>query len=41
VDVVVVNPGTVMGDMIPPRMNASMAMFLRLLEGMRVRRSSV
>ncbi|KAL6638135.1 hypothetical protein ACP70R_025707 [Stipagrostis hirtigluma subsp. patula] len=32
-DVVVVNPGTVMGPMIPPSINASMAMFLRLLEG--------
>ncbi|VAI38985.1 unnamed protein product [Triticum turgidum subsp. durum] len=32
-DVVVVNPGTVLGPMIPPRINASMAMFLRLLEG--------
>ena len=30
---VVVNPGTVLGEMIPPRINASMAMFLRLLEG--------
>uniref|UniRef100_A0ACD5WCU6 Uncharacterized protein n=1 Tax=Avena sativa TaxID=4498 RepID=A0ACD5WCU6_AVESA len=32
-DVVAVNPGTVLGEMIPPRVNASMAMFLRLLEG--------
>ncbi|KAK3148939.1 hypothetical protein QOZ80_3AG0210700 [Eleusine coracana subsp. coracana] len=32
-DVVAVNPGTVMGPMIPPTINASMAMFLRLLEG--------
>ncbi|KAF7061877.1 hypothetical protein CFC21_068534 [Triticum aestivum] len=32
-DVVVVNPGTVLGPMIPPRINASMTMFLRLLEG--------
>ncbi|XP_051205610.1 cinnamoyl-CoA reductase CAD2 isoform X2 [Lolium perenne] len=32
-DVVTVNPGTVLGEMIPPRLNASMAMFLRLLEG--------
>ncbi|KAM0927999.1 hypothetical protein ACQ4PT_002205 [Festuca glaucescens] len=32
-DVVTVNPGTVLGEMIPPRINASMAMFLRLLEG--------
>jgi hypothetical protein len=31
--VVAVNPGTVLGEMIPPRLNASMAMFLRLLEG--------
>ncbi|KAG2544902.1 hypothetical protein PVAP13_9KG392198 [Panicum virgatum] len=32
-DVVVVNPGTVLGPMIPPTINASMAMFRRLLEG--------
>lgn len=32
-DVVVVNPGTVMGPNIPPRLNASMVMFLRLLLG--------
>ncbi|CAD6215180.1 unnamed protein product [Miscanthus lutarioriparius] len=32
-DVVVVNPGTVLGPMIPPAINASMAMFCRLLEG--------
>ncbi|XP_065847762.1 phenylacetaldehyde reductase [Euphorbia lathyris] len=32
-DVVVVNPGTVMGPVIPPTLNASMAMFVRLLEG--------
>lgn len=32
-DVVVVNPGTVMGPNIPPRLNASMVMFLRLLQG--------
>ncbi|TVU44425.1 hypothetical protein EJB05_03866 [Eragrostis curvula] len=32
-DVVVVNPGTVLGPMIPPKVNASMAMFLSLLEG--------
>lgn len=32
-DVVVVNPGTVMGPVIPPSINASMAMLLRLLEG--------
>ncbi|XP_062212831.1 phenylacetaldehyde reductase-like [Phragmites australis] len=32
-DVVVVNPGTVLGPMIQPTINASMAMFLRLLEG--------
>ncbi|XP_009369570.2 phenylacetaldehyde reductase [Pyrus x bretschneideri] len=32
-DVVVVNPGTVMGPVISPRLNASMLMLLRLLEG--------
>lgn len=32
-DVVVVNPGTVMGLVIPPRLNASMVMLLRLLQG--------
>lgn len=32
-DVVVVNPGTVLGHMIPPALNASMAMFCRLFEG--------
>lgn len=32
-DVVVVNPGTVMGPVIPPTLNASMLMLLRLLEG--------
>lgn len=32
-DVVVVNPGTVMGPVIPPSINASMAMLVRLLEG--------
>ncbi|WOL06345.1 hypothetical protein Cni_G15077 [Canna indica] len=32
-DVVVVNPGTVMGPVIPPTINASMAMLLRLLQG--------
>ncbi|XP_021909984.1 cinnamoyl-CoA reductase 1 [Carica papaya] len=32
-DVVVVNPGTVMGQVIPPTLNASMLMLLRLLEG--------
>ncbi|XP_050367475.1 phenylacetaldehyde reductase [Argentina anserina] len=32
-DVVVVNPGTVMGDVISPRLNGSMLMLLRLLEG--------
>jgi nucleoside-diphosphate-sugar epimerase len=31
--VVVVNPGTVLGLMIQPTINASMAMFLRLLQG--------
>ncbi|CAD6207308.1 unnamed protein product [Miscanthus lutarioriparius] len=31
-DVVVVNPGTVLGPMIPPAINASMAMFCRLLK---------
>lgn len=33
VEVVVVNPGTVMGPVIPPTINASMAMLLRLLQG--------
>ncbi|KAJ6831070.1 cinnamoyl-CoA reductase 1-like [Iris pallida] len=33
VEVVVVNPGTVMGPVIPPTLNASMAMLLRLLQG--------
>lgn len=32
-DVVVVNPGTVMGPNIPPNLNASMVMLLRLLQG--------
>ncbi|OWM66667.1 cinnamoyl-CoA reductase 1-like [Punica granatum] len=32
-DVVVVNPGTVMGPVIPPRLNASMLMLVRLLQG--------
>ncbi|GMI88859.1 hypothetical protein like AT5G58490 [Hibiscus trionum] len=32
-DVVVVNPGTVMGPNIPPTLNGSMVMFLRLLQG--------
>ncbi|XP_043723760.1 cinnamoyl-CoA reductase 1 isoform X1 [Telopea speciosissima] len=32
-DVVVVNPGTVMGPVLPPTLNASMTMLLRLLEG--------
>ncbi|BFG33854.1 hypothetical protein CerSpe_201310 [Prunus speciosa] len=32
-DVVVVNPGTVMGDVISPRLNASMVTLVRLLEG--------
>lgn len=32
-DVVVVNPGTVMGPIIPPSINASMGMLLRLLQG--------
>ncbi|KAF5744482.1 putative cinnamoyl-CoA reductase [Tripterygium wilfordii] len=32
-DVVVVNPGTVMGPVIPPTLNASMMMLLRLLQG--------
>ncbi|XP_047331681.1 phenylacetaldehyde reductase [Impatiens glandulifera] len=32
-DVVVVNPGTVMGPNIPPSLNASMLMLLRLLQG--------
>ncbi|KAG0475381.1 hypothetical protein HPP92_015067 [Vanilla planifolia] len=33
VDLVVVNPGTVMGPIIPPSINASMLMLLRLLQG--------
>ncbi|KAH0777335.1 hypothetical protein KY290_008746 [Solanum tuberosum] len=32
-DIVVVNPGTVMGPIIPPSLNASMQMILRLLQG--------
>ncbi|KAL3849457.1 hypothetical protein ACJIZ3_011339 [Penstemon smallii] len=32
-DIVVVNPGTVMGPIIPPAINASMLMILRLLQG--------
>ncbi|KAA8543711.1 hypothetical protein F0562_021543 [Nyssa sinensis] len=32
-DVVVVNPGTVMGPILPPTLNASMLMILRLLQG--------
>ncbi|CAO2840042.1 unnamed protein product [Amaranthus hypochondriacus] len=32
-DVVVVNPGTVMGPILPPTLNASMLMLLRLLQG--------
>lgn len=32
-DVVVVNPGTVMGPILPPALNASMLMLLRLLQG--------
>uniref|UniRef100_A0A0C9S4B2 TSA: Wollemia nobilis Ref_Wollemi_Transcript_14062_1535 transcribed RNA sequence n=1 Tax=Wollemia nobilis TaxID=56998 RepID=A0A0C9S4B2_9CONI len=32
-DVVVINPGTVMGTIFPPAINASMGMFLRLLQG--------
>ncbi|KAF3454872.1 hypothetical protein FNV43_RR05320 [Rhamnella rubrinervis] len=32
-DVVVVNPGTVMGPLISPRLNASMIMLVRLLQG--------
>ncbi|XP_068669464.1 cinnamoyl-CoA reductase 1-like [Aristolochia californica] len=32
-DVVVVNPGTVMGPILPPTLNASMIMLLRLLQG--------
>ncbi|OIW04387.1 hypothetical protein TanjilG_32579 [Lupinus angustifolius] len=32
-DVVVVNPGTVMGPVITPRLNASMLMLVRLLQG--------
>jgi len=38
-DVVVVNPGTVMGPIIPPSINASMAMLLRLLQGICVKKS--
>ncbi|GJV62708.1 cinnamoyl-CoA reductase 1 [Tanacetum coccineum] len=32
-DIVVVNPGTVMGPIIPPTLNASMLMILRLIQG--------
>lgn len=32
-DVVVVNPGTVMGPILPPTLNASMLMILRLIQG--------
>ncbi|KAL3518022.1 hypothetical protein ACH5RR_020611 [Cinchona calisaya] len=32
-DIVVVNPGTVMGPILPPTLNASMLMILRLLQG--------
>ncbi|GMH12343.1 hypothetical protein Nepgr_014184 [Nepenthes gracilis] len=32
-DVVVVNPGTVLGPILPPTINASMAVLLRLLQG--------
>lgn len=32
-DVVVVNPGTVMGPVLPPTLNGSMLMFLRLFQG--------
>ncbi|PKI31526.1 hypothetical protein CRG98_048083 [Punica granatum] len=32
-DVVVVNPGSVMGPVIPPRLNASMLQLVRLLQG--------
>uniref|UniRef100_A0A0D6R9R2 NAD-dependent epimerase/dehydratase domain-containing protein n=1 Tax=Araucaria cunninghamii TaxID=56994 RepID=A0A0D6R9R2_ARACU len=32
-DVVVINPGTVLGTIFPPAINASMGMFLRLLQG--------
>lgn len=32
-DMVVVNPGTVMGPVLPPTLNASMLMLLRLLQG--------
>lgn len=32
-DVVVINPGTVMGPILPPALNASMLMLIRLLEG--------
>ena len=33
-DVVAINPGTVMGPIIPPAINASMAMLLKFLQGM-------
>ena len=32
-EVVVINPGTVMGQVLPPQLNASMAMLVRLLQG--------
>ena len=35
-DIVVVNPGTVMGPIIPPTLNASMLMILRLIQGNRL-----
>jgi hypothetical protein len=38
--VVVVNPGTVLGPMIPPAINASMAMFCRLLQGKHIAQCS-
>ena len=35
-DIVVVNPGTVMGTIIPPTLNASMLMIFRLIQGNRL-----
>ena len=36
---VVVNPGTVMGPILPPTLNASMQMILRLIQGNKLRGS--
>ncbi|XP_078435709.1 NAD(P)-binding Rossmann-fold superfamily protein [Wolffia australiana] len=33
INVVVINPGTVLGPVLPPQLNASMAMLVRLLQG--------